>query len=99
MDALRLIQDSRGEVDIELAAGGMAVGDVAEQNQWLLLVSHPGEWKEHPLVGVGIDGMLADHETAAWRRAIGQALEEDGQTIDLLSVKDGVITIKAHYKQ
>lgn len=98
MNAIRLIQDRNGNVDLELAAGAIALGDVAEQNQWLLLATHPGEWKEHPLAGIGIDGMLSDHETAAWKRAIGQALEEDGQTIDQLTVKDGKITIKAHYQ-
>lgn len=98
MNALRLIQDESGAVDLELADGGMAVGDVTEQNQYLLLTTHAGEWKEYPLVGVGIGDMVNDHDLAGWKRAIAEALEADGQMIEQLELTTEKLTIKARYK-
>lgn len=98
MNGLRLIQDNSGQVDLELTAEGMAVGDVTEQNQYLLLATHPGEWKEQPLIGVGIDDMVNDHDLDKWKRAISEALEQDGQTIEKLELTTEKLNIIARYK-
>ena len=31
--------------DILVGKNGVSVGDTSQQNQYLILVSHPGEWK------------------------------------------------------
>lgn len=98
MTALRLIQDESGSVDLELAGGSMAVGEVTEQNQYLLLMSHAGEWKEFPLVGVGIGDVVNDHDLERWERAIGEALEADGMTIEKLELTTNKLNIIARYK-
>ena len=98
MKGLRLIQDGNGQVDLELAGGGMAVGEVTEQNQYLLLKTHAGEWKESPLVGVGIDDVVNDHDLERWERAISEALEGDGQMIEKLELTTERLTIIARYK-
>ena len=98
MNAIRLIQDGNGQVDLELAGGSMAVGEVTEQNQYLLLKTHAGEWKEHPLVGVGIDDLVNDHDLERWERAISEALEADGQMIEKLELTTNKLNIIARYK-
>jgi len=98
MKALRLIQDNGGQVDIELYGGSMAVDEVTEQNQYLLLKTHQGEWKEHPIVGVGIDDLVNDHDLDKWKRAISEALEQDGQMIEKLELTTDKLNIIAKYK-
>lgn len=98
MKGLRLIQDNSGAVDIELSDGSMAVDEVTEQNQYLLLKTHPGEWKEHPIVGVGIDDLVNDHDLDKWKRAISEALEQDGQMIEKLELTTDKLNIIARYK-
>lgn len=98
MKALRLIQDESGSPDLELTGGAMAVGEVTEQNQYLLLITHQGEWKEFPLVGVGIGDLVNDNDLMKWKRAIGEALEQDGQTIETLELTTDKLTIKASYR-
>ena len=99
MNALRLIQDESGSVDLELAGGTMAVGEVLEQNQYLLLITQQGEWKEFPLVGVGIGDIVNDNDLPKWKRAISEALEQDGQTIEKLELTTEKLNIKASYRQ
>lgn len=98
MNALRLIQDESGSVDLELAGGTMAVGEVLEQNQYLLLITQQGEWKEFPLVGVGIGDIVNDNDLPKWKRAISEALEQDGQTIEKLELTTEKLNIKANYR-
>ena len=98
MKALRLIQDESGSPDLELTGGAMTVGEVTEQNQYLLLITHQGEWKEFPLVGVGIGDLVNDSDLMKWKRAIGEALEQDGQTIETLELTTDRLTIKASYR-
>lgn len=98
MKALRLIQYADGTVDLETVDGSMAVGEVLEQNQYLILTSRQGEWKEHPLVGVGIGDMVNDHDLNAWKRAISAALEQDGQRIEKLVLTTERLSVEASYK-
>lgn len=78
---------------------GLVVGDVLRQNQALLLTLHPGELKEAPVVGVGIGHMLLDHNPLQWRALIREQLERDGQTVESITMKDGVIDIAANYEE
>ena len=99
MNALRLIRDESGSVDLELAGGTMAVGEVLEQNQYLLLITHQGEWKEFPLVGVGICDIVNDNDLPKWKRAIGEAMEQDGQIIEKLELTTEKLNLKTSYRQ
>ena len=76
----------------------MAVDEVTEQNQYLLLKTHAGEWKEFPLVGVGIDDLVNDHDLERWERTISEALEQDGQIIEKLELTTDKLNIIAKYK-
>ena len=76
----------------------LVVGDVTLQNQALILLAQPGEWKEHPMVGCGIGDMANDDDTNAWRRAIREELARDGMKVRNLKIEENNITIDADYE-
>lgn len=89
---IRVERDASGRI-----AGGLVVGDILAQNQALIINAHKGEFKESPIVGVGISDMLLDHDALAWRTEIREQLEIDGQTVDDVKVTTSEITVDAHY--
>lgn len=85
--------------DLLVGKGGISVGDTSQQNQYLILATHPGEWKENPLMGVGIGDYVNDNETDFIRHSIYEQFRMDGITIDSMTVKPGDIHIAASYKK
>lgn len=75
----------------------LRVGDVTLQNQALILLAQPGEWKEHPTVGCGIEGITNDNELHAWRRLIREQLQRDGMTVRSIRFNHDNIEIDADY--
>lgn len=74
--------------DYDLAfteAGDVAVGASDGQHLGLLLLTSQGEWREDPLVGVGLrtyqSGPLGPAETAALQRVVAVQLERDGYQV------------------
>ncbi len=50
-------------MDVKALQGDFEVNDATFQNQQLLLISEKGEWKQSPVVGVGIMSFLLDDVT------------------------------------
>lgn len=94
MKGLRLIQEGNGVVDLELAGGGLAVGETLYQEEWLVLATQRGEWKEYPLVGAGVADMAGDEEMLYWNREITESLARVGIKIKGVTLKDGKLKIK-----
>lgn len=94
MKGLRLIQDNSGVVDIELSGGTMATGETQFQEEYLVLASQKGEWKEHPLVGVGVADMVGDEDLRYWKREIMENLARVGIKIKGVSLNNGQLEIK-----
>lgn len=84
--------------DILVGKNGVSIGDTSQQNQYLILVSHPGEWKESPLLGVGIGDYVNDNETDFIRHSIYENFRMDGIEIEKMTVNPGDIEIAAQYK-
>ena len=84
--------------DILVGKNGVSIGDTSQQNQYLILVSHPGEWKENPLLGVGIGDYVNDNETDFIRHSIYENFRMDGIEIEKMTVNPGDIKIAAQYK-
>lgn len=80
-----------------LITQGLAIGEVTWQNQAILLQASPGEFKEYPALGAGIDGMVNDHETTAWEREIALCLEADGMRVGTVELTDQKLIVDAHY--
>ena len=85
--------------DILVGKKGVSIGDTSQQNQYLILVSHPGEWKENPLLGVGIGDYVNDNETDFIRHSIYENFRMDGIEIEKMTVKPGDVQIAAQYKK
>lgn len=90
--------DIKVKYDNGLIISGFVVGDVLYQNQALILLSQKGEFKENPLLGVGINDVCNDHDFTQWRREITEQLEADGQRIDKLILNEKGLTLEAKYK-
>ena len=76
----------------------LAVGDVTLQNQALILQSQKGEWKEHPMVGCGIEGITNDDDNGQWKRDIREQLTRDGLKVRSLKINQDNIEIDAEYE-
>ena len=88
-----LIQDVGG-VDLAVDNGQMQTGETQAQEEYLVLVSQRGEWKEHPLVGVGVADMVGDEDLRYWKREIIDNLARVGIKIKGVSLKNGQLEIK-----
>ena len=94
MKGLRLIQEAGGTVDIELDNGTMATGETQIQEEYLVLATQRGEWKEHPLVGAGVADMAGDEDMLYWNREITESLARVGIKIKGVSLSNGALKIK-----
>ena len=70
------------------------MGDTQAQEEYLVLMSQKGEWKEHPMVGVGIGDMVNDEDLRYWKREIMEGLQRVGIKIKGVSLKNGQLEIK-----
>ncbi|MCQ2359948.1 MAG: hypothetical protein MJ009_00505 [Paludibacteraceae bacterium] len=89
-------------LDIKTEGGkitqGICLGETTPQNQAFILIAQKGDFKEHPTVGVGINDMAKDNNLSLWRRAIIDALVEDGQRVNSVKVTETSIHIDAEYQ-
>lgn len=76
---------------------GLVVSDILSQNQAVILTARPGEIKENPVIGVGIEDMLNDENPILWRTKIRENMELDGQSVDKVTIMSSGITIKSGY--
>ncbi len=74
--------------------GQMQTGETQAQEEYLVLVSQRGEWKEHPLVGVGVADMVGDEDLRYWKREIIDNLGRVGIKIKGVSLNNGQLEIK-----
>lgn len=90
---IQVVRDTDGKI-----ATGFKLGDVTIQNMNLIIKSHPGEFKEVPTVGVGIDNMLLDKDYLLYKHKIRQQLTAEGMQVKHLELNENIIEINANYK-
>lgn len=93
---MQLTYDASGKI-----VGGWKLGNIQAQNEALILMSQPGEWKEHPTMGVGLgNALLSDvKDLSLFRREIRRCYKMDTLAIEKLDVYDiKSINIKARYE-
>jgi hypothetical protein len=90
---IKVKRDSNG-----LITQGIVIGDTTYQNQALILECHPGEIKEYPTLGVGLNDVVNDHDFEMWKRSITENLEADGMQISKLDIDNTGLTLEAKYK-
>jgi len=77
---------------------GLHVGDVTKQNTAVILYMNPGEMKEQPTVGVGINNMILDKDFLLYKHKIRQQLDVEGMQVNYLEIDGQNIEINANYK-
>lgn len=90
---IQIIRDSEGKI-----TQGVHVGDITKQNTAIILYMQPGEWKEQPTVGVGINTLLLDHNFLLYKHKIRQQLSAEGMRVDHLEINGQNIELNANYK-
>lgn len=75
--------------DLTVRSGAIALGDTMAQNEYLLIVSQPGEIKEHPSVGAGMSDMVGGTSSSEAKRRIRESLRADGMTVRAIDMTDG----------
>lgn len=90
---IKVTRDSEGKI-----IQGLHIGDVTKQNTSIILYMQPGELKEQPTVGVGINNMLLDHDSLLYKHKIRQQLNAEGMQVNHLEINAQNIEINASYK-
>jgi hypothetical protein len=84
--------------DLAVKDGDFVIGDSTIQHQQLLLMSQKGEWKEKPMVGVGIENYLNDDTTNDMMNEISDQFEKDGMKIKSINSANSELLIDASYE-
>jgi hypothetical protein len=85
--------------DLEIKDGDFNIGEVTDQNQKLILISVPGDFKESPSLGVGLEDYLNDERPGDLRDVIRRNLVADGMYVQAITINEkGELDIKAEYE-
>lgn len=84
-------------MDLVVESGSLRITDVTKQNKKTLLLLEKGELKEHPKVGVGINGYLDDENIGGLIRSIRKEFTEDGMHVHDVSYSNYKLEIDASY--
>lgn len=90
-----LLSDSN---DLAIRLGDFDLGQSDAQHLALLAGSHPGEWRQWPLLGIGIDTFLQeDASQADLKHRIAVQAEYDGAKITSITIAENSFEIKGYY--
>ena len=67
--------------DFIFESGDFKVGDDKLQRQRLLLSTQPGDWKQHPTTGVGVQNFVEDDDISLLFREVRHQFARDGLKI------------------
>lgn len=79
--------------------GDFFVGESTPQHQRRLLMAHKGEYKQHPLAGVGLRDFVDDENPDAMIREIRKQLVADGMRVDSINITPNGLHIDATYEE
>lgn len=85
--------------DTGLIVSGLTIDETTAQNQKLILLAQKGDFKEFPLLGVGISDYLDDTEADQLFREVREQFVSDGMRVSRLGVSgSGNIEVQAAYE-
>ncbi len=82
---------------LAIVNGDFEIGNPINQNQKLLLETNKGEFKQHPITGVGASLFIDEEGNDSIIREIRKQFSEDGIKITQLNIVNEQIKIKANY--
>ena len=78
---------------------GLVIGPTMNQNQALILMASPGEFKFEPTLGVSISDLLLDKDYLRMRHRIREHFAKDGLIVQELELSEGQpLLINASYE-
>lgn len=80
--------------DLVVMNGRVVIGDTSQQTVEAVLLTAPGEWKEHPLLGAHARGQLGGNTDKLWCNQTKKMIRQCG--VDVKSIvmsPNGTITI------
>lgn len=87
------------DFDLDVQNGQTQLGDTLAQNQALIVVSNPGEFKQHPALGVGIENWILDDNPGNLPAEVKRQLKSDGMTVSRVALEGGELVISAYYEE
>jgi hypothetical protein len=89
-----VVRDASGKI-----TQGLVIGNTMNQNQAMIIVANPGEFKFSPTLGVAIDELLLDGDYLRMRHRIREHLEKDGMKVRSIDFSEGQpLVIDASYE-
>ncbi len=78
---------------------GLVFGDTLKQNQAMIIVANPGEFKFNPTLGVAIDELILDNDFLRMKHRIQEHLIKDGMKVKSIDFSEGKpLIIDASYE-
>lgn len=96
MDIYDILLDST--LDVAIRDGDLATGEATKQSQTLLLLTAKGEWKQHPLRGVGVAAWLEGAAASELAREVRSEFSADGMRVDSVKVDGTKLSVEAFYE-
>lgn len=90
--SITVVRDELGVI-----TSGLNLGNTLYQNEYLILESHKGEFKEIPDLGVGLDDLVNDEDIEDWKRTIREEFKKDGLKVSKLNIGIASMEIIATY--
>ncbi|MCX8018942.1 MAG: hypothetical protein N2747_00440 [Chitinophagaceae bacterium] len=90
-----ILIDNEGKIKTQ--HGDFRVGESDGQHMALLLMTHPGEWVEHPTTGVGLSDMVLDDDLLYWEHEIADQFRADGVIVSKIKLTQENLDLDAHY--
>ena len=82
---------------LDIRNGHLFVSDCSRQDQVMAILSQPGEWKEAPAVGVGIESWLNDDNPGDLALEVKIQLKSIGQTVNSVTYSNDQLLLDAGY--
>ncbi len=79
--------------DVQVKDGDFVVGNSDNQNVELLFLANKADWKQNPMIGIGINEMIKGHMTTEVRRNIDVGLSADGYKARSITINNGIVQI------
>ncbi|WP_395049395.1 hypothetical protein [Flavobacterium sp.] len=91
---IEVVRGSDGKI-----TSGLVVGNTMNQNQAMILIANPGEFKFNPTMGVAIDELLLDDDYLKFRHRIRDHFSKDGLKVRSIQLSEGKpLLIDASYE-
>ena len=91
-----LTEDASGDLMVS-RQGDLMIGDATLLHQRDLIMASEGEYKQNPMVGIGVVNFLDDEEPDDLKRKIRSQFTTDGMNVKSVSMVNGLIETDAAY--